>query len=290
MSDRIHISGFTIVRNATLLAYPFRESIRSLLPLVDEMVINVGDSDDDTLALCEELQSHAPQKIRLLRTVWTREAQKGGYQLKAQTDAAIRECRGEWCFYLQADEVLHEGDASLVRHAIERAERSDKIDGVLFDWVHFYGGYGFTIQGRNWYRRECRLFKSGRGIEAFRDAQGFRKRGKRVKVIASGARVFHYGYVRTPQGLRTKSEQMSQWWGEGPSDQTDLVRHVGLKAFRGTHPKVMAERVAAGAPFDPKLCPRRWDKAEIKNALTLFWEKIFPFRLGEFRNYELART
>lgn len=286
MSDPIYISGFTIVRNATVLAYPFRESVRSLLPLVQELVLNCGDSDDDTLQICESLAAESP-KIRLIRSVWKREGQSGGYQLKAQTDAAMRECRGKWLFYLQADEVLHEDDTLLIRQALERAGAREDVDGVLFDWVHFYGGFGYTIRGRNWYRRECRLFKNGRGIEAFRDAQGFRKAGQRVSVVASGARVFHYGYVRTPQGLRTKSEQMSQWWGESPSEHSDLTRHVGLQKFEGTHPAVMTKRVAAAPEFDPSLWRRRWNKAEIKNALTFVWEKVFPFRLGEFRNYEL---
>ncbi len=290
-SNAPEISGFTIVRNASLLAYPFRESVRSLLPLVDEMILHCGDSDDDTLQICEALKTEAPEKVRIVRSVWQREAQKGGFQLKAQTDAAIAECRGGWCFYLQADEVLHEADQENIRAAFRKADSLPHIDGVLFNWVHFYGSYGYEIRGRNWYRRECRLFKNGRGISAFRDAQGFRKEGKRLEVVASGARVFHYGYVRTPEGLRSKSEQMSQWWGEAPSEVSEMVRHVGLARYQGSHPAVMEARIAATPRwFDPSHYRRRWDKSEIKNAITLVWEKFFPFRLGEFRNYELRQN
>jgi glycosyltransferase involved in cell wall biosynthesis len=285
---RPQISGFTIVRNATILAYPFRESVRSLMPLVDELVLNCGDSDDDTAEICEELAKEFPGKIHVFRSVWRREGQQGGFQLKVQTDEAIAKCRGRWCFYLQADEVLHEEDFAKIRWAVERADNLPEVDGILFDWVHFYGSYDYEIRGRKWYRRECRLFKNGRGITAFRDAQGFRKDGKRVRVIPSGARVFHYGYVRTPKGLLTKSQEMSQWWGEAPSAVGDMVRHVGLQKFTSSHPKVMGPRISETPHwFDPKRYPRRWDKAEIKNALALLWESIFPFRLGEFRNYEL---
>jgi len=42
------ISGFTIVRNAVQLDYPIVPAIRSILELCDEVVVNVGASDDDT--------------------------------------------------------------------------------------------------------------------------------------------------------------------------------------------------------------------------------------------------
>lgn len=291
MSERVVLSGFTIVRNASLLTYPFQESIRSLLPLVDELVINCGDSTDDTAELCADLAAQFPEKIRVFHTTWQREGQTGGFQLKHQTDEAIARCRGTWCFYLQADEVLHEGDTAAIRQAIARADTMENVDGVLFDWIHFYGSYDYSIRGRNWYRRECRLFKNGRGISAFRDAQGFRRDGKRLVVVPSGARVFHYGYVRSPEGFRAKSQQMSQWWGEAPSAQAELIRHVGLARYKGTHPVVMADRIAATpSTFNPADCPRRWDKREIKNAVTFLWESVFPFRIGEFRNYEIHRV
>ena len=31
-----------------------------------------------------------------------------------------------------------------------------EIDGILFDYLHFYGNFSYVITGRNWYRREVR--------------------------------------------------------------------------------------------------------------------------------------
>ena len=42
------ISGFTYVRNGIKLGYPFIPSILSLLPAVDELVVVVGDSGDES--------------------------------------------------------------------------------------------------------------------------------------------------------------------------------------------------------------------------------------------------
>jgi glycosyltransferase involved in cell wall biosynthesis len=236
------VSGFTIVRNASKLDYPFPECVLSILPLCDEFIINCGDSSDNTWDECEQLKQEFPDKIRLIRSVWQRENQKGGYQLKAQTDAALAECRGQWCLYIQADEAMHEADYPRIREAMARADKMNDVDGILFDYVHFYGNFSYRIQGRNWYRREVRAIKNHRGIHSFRDAQGFRKNEEKLLVIPSRARVFHYGYVRSSVSLGTKSAERSQWWGEVPvtdPSQLELVRHVGLKKFRESHPAVM---------------------------------------------------
>jgi len=285
------ISGFTIVRNAILLDYPFLESVRSLLALCDEVIINCGDSTDDTLALCEQLVSESNGKVRLIRSTWTREGQSGGYQLKCQSDAALAECSGDWCVYLQADEVLHEADTVKILSAMAAADADDKIDGIVFDYLHFYGNYAYSMTGRNWYRREVRAFKNNRAVESFRDAQGFRKNGERLLAIPSGARVFHYGYVRTSESLRKKAQEMALWWG-GKSDPKKedyrLYKHVGLKRFTQSHPRVMAERVSRNADYvNPAECTRKWDRNEFKNAITFLWESVVPYRIGEFRNYEL---
>lgn len=291
-SKEIRISGFTIVRNATILDYPFAESVRSLLNLCDEVIINCGDSDDDTYEQCQRLESEANGRIKIIRSHWEREKQSGGFQLKHQSDRALQECRGKWCFYLQADEVLHESDIPRVMAAIKKADERPEIDGIVFDYLHFYGNFSFVMSGRNWYRREVRAFKQGRGIEAFRDAQGFRKHGNRLLAIRSGARVFHYGYVRTSESLQKKSTQMALWWGEAPPTEAsahELRKHVGMKRFLLTHPKVMQERVSQNAKYpDPSKGTRKWDWNEIKNAITLVWESVIPYRIGEFRNYDIA--
>ena len=129
---KITVSGFTIVRNARRLDYPFRESVLSVLPLCDEFIIGCGDSSDDTLAVCRELESSSGGKVRVIESVWQRENQSGGFQLKHQSDMALAECKGDWCVYIQADEVVHETDLPKIRTAIEKADALAEVDGVLF--------------------------------------------------------------------------------------------------------------------------------------------------------------
>ncbi|NBX93004.1 MAG: glycosyltransferase [Proteobacteria bacterium] len=292
MSKSITTSGFTIVRNAELLDFPFRESVLSVLPLCDEFVINCGDSDDRTLEICQTLQKEYPDTVKIIRRVWTRENQSGGYQLKAQTDSALHACQGKWLIYIQADEVVHEADLSLIRKAMSQADSLEEVDGIVFDYLHFYGNFSYISRGRNWYRREVRAFKKGRGIESYRDAQGFRKQGNRLKAMKSGARVFHYGHVRTQKSLQAKAEQMSQWWGEDAKrtiQSYQIVKTFGLAPFKGSHPQLMTERVKKNPEYvNPQLCKRLWNRRELKNALTVLWEKLVPYRIGEYRNYDLV--
>jgi len=289
LNPDIKISGFTIVRNAIRLDYPFRESVLSTLPLCDEFIINCGDSDDGTSEYCEALAAEF-DKIHVIHSVWQDINQSGGFQLKQQSNRAIQACKGNWCFYIQADEVVHENDYSKITEAINLAHSIKRVDGILFDYLHFYGSYDFQITGRNWYRREVRAFKNFRNIEAYRDAQGFRKGGNRLFVKPSGARVFHYGYVRSSQSLKEKSTQMSKWWGEKPDPKEcyQFRRHFGLLRFSQSHPNIMSNRIKRKSiQFDPTKCKRPWSWKEFKNGLTILWERLFPFRIGEFRNYDV---
>lgn len=59
------VSGFTFCRNVEKLGYPFIESIRSLLPLVDEFIVNVGDSEDRTLQMIKNI---GDSRIRIVES------------------------------------------------------------------------------------------------------------------------------------------------------------------------------------------------------------------------------
>ncbi len=270
--------------------YPFLESLRSALPLVDEFVLGLGDSSDDTDARLSELAKEFPGKLKVFHSPWETKSQSGGSQLKVQTDKALARCTGDWCLYLQADEVLHEDDYANIRASLTEADKRPEVEGLVFDWLHFYGNYDYVISGRSWYRREVRVISNRRGIESFRDAQGFRKGGKRLKVISAHARVFHYGHVQSVETNLARREGMATWWGEDPNlsdPRLRYFRHTGLNRFTGTHPAVMATRLQDNSLcVNPMSRPRVWTWKEWRDRITLLWESIVPYRIGEFRNYD----
>ncbi len=285
------VSGFSILRNGTLMNYPFLESLRSALPLCDEFILNLGDCTDDTEAHLAQLSLEFPGKLKLIRTHWEKKNQTGGSQLKIQSDRALAECQGDWCLYLQADEVLHEQDYPKLREAMAAADPLPQIDGIVFDYLHFYGNYDYVISGRSWYRKEVRLFKNRRGIQTYRDAQGFRKAGKKIKALYAGTKIYHYGHVQSVETNLSRREQMATWWGEAANLNDPKLRyfnHTGLKKFVATHPSTMTQRLKQNPIcVDPSKRPRVFTLKEWRDRITLLWESIVPYRFGEFKNYEI---
>src|SRR3990172_8381172 len=118
------VSGFTFCRNMIKYDFPIVESIRSILPIVDEFIVNVGKSEDHTLEL---IQSIGDSKIKIIESVWDESLRKDGLILSQQTNIALKQCTGDWAFYLQADEVVHEDDLSGLARLMEVALRKPNI-------------------------------------------------------------------------------------------------------------------------------------------------------------------
>lgn len=250
------ISGFTIARNAIKYGYPLAASLRSLLPLVDELVVAVGRSEDKTLEL---VRSVGGPKLKVIETVWDESQRAGGRVLSQQTNVALGACSGDWAVYLQADEVLHEDDLGLIQVACARHQRTP-VEGLRFKYLHFYGSYQ-TLQGhwRKWYRSAIRAVKTGRGPRSVGDAYGFRRDGlfgeRRLISTGCGARVFHYGWCRPPGVMAAKQANLDRLYhdeawlrarAEEASKQAAFYADRGhLEWFRGSHPAVMAPTVAA---------------------------------------------
>ena len=131
------VSGFTFCRNAVSLGYPLGESIRSILPIVDEFVVALAPSDDGTGDLIEKIGS---PKIRIVETAWDDSVTTDARVLSAQATFALSRCRFPWAFHLQADEVIHEEDLprlqGLMREHAENREMPqppcDIVDQYVF--------------------------------------------------------------------------------------------------------------------------------------------------------------
>ena len=210
------ISGFTMVRNATKLYYPVKESINSILPIVDEFVIALGNCDHDDRTL-EEIKSISSEKIRIIHTVWDTHKYPNGTEYAHQTDIAKNECTGDWLFYLQADEVIHEKDLPVIKSQCESLLHNKEVEGLLFDYLHFWGDYKHYLKSHAWYAKEIRIIRNDPDIHSWRDAQSFRripefnyqdysqKEGTyKLKTAKANASIYHYGWVRPPQYMQKK--------------------------------------------------------------------------------------
>src|SRR3989337_2406918 len=168
------ISGFTIIKDAVINDYPITEAIRSILPVVDEMIVSVGKSDDETEALIRSISS---DKIKIVQSEWDPALREGGKILAVETNKAFQHISADsdWAFYIQADEVVHEKYHDTIRNAAQHYLTDKKVDGLLFHYLHFYGTYDYVGDSRKWYHREVRMIRNDKTIQSYKDAQGFRR-------------------------------------------------------------------------------------------------------------------
>ena len=290
------ISGFSFVKNAVKLFYPVVESIRSALPLVDEFVIACGDSDDDTTELIRSIDD---PKIKIIETVWDAKHFVHGAVNAVQTNIALDACTGDWCFYLQADEVLHERYFPVLRENMERCLGVPSVEGFLFDYVHFYGSYDLYQTAHNWYAREIRIVRNGIGARSWESAQGFRIDGRKLRVVPASAEIYHYGWVRPPVRMMKKQIALSsvhhdtEWVKNRYPDEESSFDYGSLRTcrrFTGTHPEVMKDRINAVnwtiKPGKPNKKDHKHDRFWVR-VLTSIENNILHRKIGEYKNYVL---
>lgn len=285
------VCGFTIVRNALKYDYPVIESITSVLDVCDSFVVAVGNSDDETLQLIQSIQS---PKIRIIETTWDDNLREGGRVLAAETNKAFDAIDPEfdWCFYMQADEVIHEKYHSVIHKAMQNHLHNQAVEGLLFKYLHFYGTYDYVGDSRRWYRNEVRIIRNDKAIRSFRDAQGFQKNGKPLRVKDSEAMVYHYGWVKPPEKQQEKQKNFSKYWHDDswidqniPAvDVFDYSQFDSLRLFDGSHPSVMQPRIER-ANYHVTIDPSQKKFRNIIKKLLYLIEKHTGFRPGEYKNY-----
>lgn len=300
----MRISGFSMVKNATKLYYPITEAIASILPVVDEFVLALGkgDSDDRTR---EEVEALGSDKIRILDTVWDTETFPRGTENAHQTDIAKSACTGDWLFYLQADEVVHEKFLPHIEEQCQKHLDDHEVEGFLFNYLHFWGDYWHYIPNHGWYPQEIRIIRNDPDIHSWRSAQSFRripdfdgysyrqKEGtSKLQVAPLDAYIYHYGWARPPHLMKRKKQALASIHAgnnqeealtndhhQNPVEEFDYGYIDQLPKFKGSHPKVMNERLEA-FNWGDKLKPDNVNKSRkpfkhetIKNRLLTYFEQ-----------------
>ncbi len=285
------ISGFTIIRNAVINDYPILEAIRSILPMVDEMIVLVGDSSDNTLALIESIND---EKIKIHHSLWDINNSKGGSILAVETNKALKYVnpQSDWLFYIQGDEVIHEKYHSGILKGCNDFKNDQRVEGLLFRYLHFYGTYDYVGDSRTWYANEVRIIRNDKNIQAFRDAQGFRKNNEKLSVKPIDACVYHYGWVKSPKQMQLKRKNVAGFWNieaimEKEPDFFDFSQFDSLEKFKGTHPAVMLERIQ-NKNFHMNLDIQK-KKFSFRDKLLYQFEKITGIRLFDFKNYRILK-
>ncbi len=311
------ISGFSFLRNGSKLYYPVKESIESMLSLCDEVYVAIGKGDDDDTSKSDIL-SIGSDKIKIIDTVWDEKYMKRGAIHSIQTDIAMKACSGDWLLYLQADEVLHEDDLPKIRKRCEDLLNDDRVEGLLFDYYHFWGDYNHYHRSHGWYQNEIRIVRNLPKIHSYQSAQSFRyfdyyehprqpEGTRKLRVAKVDAHIYHYGWVRPPQLMQSKSkaidsnhkgiEKANEIYSKRPKE-FDYGPLNKIATFQGSHPAVMSGMIAkmnwkdklqySGKPSKDRL-PHKHERFKYR-AVSFIENNFFAGRqISSFKNYELLK-
>jgi hypothetical protein len=240
------VSGFTFLRNAEKFGYPFIASLRSLLPLVDELVVALGPCEDGTQAA---LRGFGDARLRILHTQWNENMQSDysvkGFVYGQQKSIALFNCTGDWAFYLEGDEVVHEQDWPRIRAAMEKHLANPRVEALAFDYTHFYGNKNTYAWSPAWYRTEARILRNtipawaSEGL--FFNVLESHHRTRYPRAAHTGATIYHYGWLRPEAQMNLKNQsQEPKFWGTQPKTIAYAeIDPVTLRPFLGTHPQAI---------------------------------------------------
>jgi hypothetical protein len=284
------VVGFSFIKNAVKMQYPIVEAIRSILPLCDEVIVAVGDSEDAT----RELVAHIDKKVKIVDTVWDYSLKENGKLLASETDKALKAIPkdADWCIYIQGDEVMHEDGHAEVKAAMLKWKDNKKVDGLLFRYRHFFGSYDYIGIEHHWYRHEVRVIKNNASFYSYKDAQGFRKLNNlKLRVKSLNAYIHHYGWVQSTYVMMAKNAYKQKIYNNEEFNEDKIIVKNGyteqlvkaLKKYTHTHPKVMQERIAKVDwifTHDEKN-----NKMSFKDNFKNLTEKLFGVRFFDYKNY-----
>ena len=290
------VAGFTFIRNAVKNDYPIVEAITSILSLCDEFIVAVGNCDDDTRNLIVGINS---PKIKIIDTVWNDDLREGGKVFALETDKAFAAISKDvdWAFYIQGDECVHEKYLPIIKAEMETTFSNPRVEGLLFKYLHFYGSYDYVGQSRRWYRREIRIIKRNVKVQSYRDAQGFRIDNRKINVKLIDAYIYHYGWVKPPEGLKNKLVNFNQFYQTPEWIETNLPKTFEfdysnadrLVYFDGTHPKAILKRIETSNwkfTIDPTSLNK---KMSLRRKVLQKVEDLTGWRVSEYRNYKIVK-
>jgi hypothetical protein len=284
------ISAFTFIKNGQILGYPFIESIKSVLPIVDEFVVNVGNSEDETLCLIQSIDNN---KIRIIESNWSEKMIDRGYVYGQQKMIAQFNCSGDWLFYIEGDEIYHENDLNRIKHSMKLNLDNPNVEALVFDFYHFYGNANSYLDSPGWYRSEARVIKSS--VRSYAPDGLFwlvlegNKKGRYPKAKKVDAHCYHYGWVRSEEQMNLKSKKVQKYWNKEHSmiDYSQIDQSI-IKEFVGSHPKSVLDWLPRDKGIFIANSSYKLNLKQRKHRYMIKLETIFDLELSK-KHYKLVK-
>ena len=284
------VSAFTFIKNGQLLGYPFIQSIKSILPIVDEFIINVGLGEDNTL---DEIEKINDPKIRIIQSHWNNNMKDRGFVYGQQKMVAQYNCTGDWAFYIEGDEIYHENDLDRIYMSMKEHLNNSDVEALVFDFYHFYGNGNSYLDSPGWYRAEARIIKNSLRTYApdglFWLVLGSNKNGRYPKARHTGAKCYHYGWVRSEHQMNLKSEKVQKYWGGNAKkiDYSKMDQSI-IREFKGTHPKIIQNWLPNDIELFKADPSYKLTNKQKKHRIMIFFENLFGLELSK-KHFKLVK-
>ncbi|MBC8095041.1 MAG: glycosyltransferase, partial [Akkermansiaceae bacterium] len=235
-------------------------------------------------------------KIRIIPTHWN-ERIRNDYSMKGfvygqQKSIALFNCTGDWAFYLEGDELIHENDLPKIRAAMEKHLNDDRVEALIFDYIHFYGNKNTYAWSPAWYRTAPRILRNT--IPAWAPKGLFflvmadHKRGRYPRAAHCGATIYHYGWVRNEAQMNLKLSAVERNWSNTAKtvDYAE-IDPLTLKPFTGVHPKPVQGWLPEASGLFQANPDHHLTSREKKHRLMLKLETWFGFTFKK-KHYKLV--
>jgi len=277
------VSAFTFIKNGDILGYPFVESIKSVLPIVDEFIINVGDCEDQTL---EKINNISSSKIKIIQSSWNENMVDRGFIYGQQKMIAQYSCSGDWLFYVEGDEIYHEKDLMHIRDQLEVNLNEEKVEAIAFKFLHFYGNKNSYLNSPGWYRSEARIIKSS--IRSYAPDGLFwlvldsNKHGRYPRAKLLDIYCYHYGWVRSEEEMNLKSHKVQKYWNKKYTkiDYSQIDQKI-IREFKDKHPSIMKQWLKNDKEIFKADKNYKLTKKQRKHRLMILFERIFGIDLSK---------
>ena len=284
------VSAFTFIKNGQLLGYPFIQSIKSILPIVDEFIINVGLGEDNTL---DEIEKINDPKIRIIQSHWNDNMKDRGFVYGQQKMVAQYNCTGDWAFYIEGDEIYHENDLDRIYMSMKEHLNNSDVEALVFDFYHFYGNGNSYLDSPGWYRAEARIIKNSLRTYApdglFWLVLDSNKNGRYPKAKHTGAKCYHYGWVRSEHQMNLKSEKVQKYWGGNAKkiDYSKMDQSI-IREYKGTHPIIIQNWLPNDIELFKADPSYKLTNKQKKHRIMIFFESLFGLELSK-KHFKLVK-
>lgn len=267
------ISVTMVASNCNFLDYCLEAAIRSSLTFADEVIINEGNSLDDTYETLLNLQEEFGKDIiRIYQRDWKHDR---GWQ-ERERNFAIDQAKGDWIVIQDADDLFHEKDAS----AIKEICANSQINLINFEVLHFYGSPCFTNPNPSWYHRHTRMGRKKADFKIRNSPGGcvsdvcaygspcHTYKGEDIIYFPKESPIYHYGWIRSADVAGIKLNKFRAWYEDNakyfdghldhgiPFDYQILRYMDNLDKFTGLHPAPFYKWHASKnrlIKYDPKI-------------------------------------